>query len=433
MKSEDNIHTAFDEHDRPSVDIINDCVHCGFCLPTCPTYVETKNELDSPRGRIHLMKNAVEGKIPLDDSLVKHLDLCLGCLACETACPSGVKYSSLIETSRSQIERNYSRSGGENFIRSLIFSIFPYSLRLKLLLPFLLTFKYLGIKFILTKTRLINILPQILRNFINLTPDLSASEVFSGLPKFIESKTGVKYTVLLLKGCVQSVFFPNVNQSSVNVLSKLGCNIEIPKKQGCCGALSLHSGRMDEARQFARKLIDEFSKHEFDYIIVNSAGCGSSMKEYSELLKDDTEYSDKAKEFSLKTKDIMEFISEIGLDAKLKEVNKKLTYQDACHVAHGQKITTQPRELLKQIPGIEFCELKESDMCCGSAGIYNLVQPEMSQKLLNRKVLNIKDIKPDILTAANPGCLLQITSGLNKEGINIETAHPIELIDEAME
>ncbi len=433
MKSEDNLHTAFDEHDRPSIDIINDCVHCGFCLPTCPTYVETKNELDSPRGRIHLMKNAVEGKIPLDDSLVKHLDLCLGCLACETACPSGVKYSNLIETSRSQIERIYSRSGGENFIRSLIFSIFPYSLRLKLLLPFLLAFKYLGIKFVLTKTRLINILPQVLRNFINLTPDLSVSDAFSRLPKFVEAQKEVKYKVILLKGCVQSVFFPNVNQSSVNVLSKLGCNIEIPRKQGCCGALSLHSGRMNEARTFAKKLIDEFSKHEFDYIIVNSAGCGSSMKEYSELLKDDTEYSDKAKKFSSKTKDLMEFISEIGLVGQLISLNKKVTYQDACHVAHGQKITAQPRELLNQIPGIEFCELNESDMCCGSAGIYNLVQPEMSEKLLNRKVLNIKDIKPDILTAANPGCLLQITSGLSKEGIKIDTVHPIELIDEALE
>ncbi|NIP37659.1 MAG: 4Fe-4S dicluster domain-containing protein [Candidatus Dadabacteria bacterium] len=423
---------AFDEHDRPSAEIINDCVHCGFCLPTCPTYVETKNELDSPRGRIHLIKNAVEGKIPLDGSLVKHLDLCLGCLACETACPSGVKYSSLIETSRSQIERRYDRPGSENFIRSLIFSIFPYPLRLKLLLPFLLAQKYLGINFLLNKTGLINILPRVLRNFIKLAPDVDASAAFSGLPSFAQAAALARYKVILLRGCVQSVFFPKVNKASVNVLSKLGCNVEIPKKQGCCGALSLHSGRMDEARKFARRLIDEFSKYEAQYIIVNSAGCGSSMKGYSELLKDDPQYKNKAKEFSSKIKDIMEFIHEIGLDMELNEINKTVTYQDACHVAHGQGITLEPREFLHKIPGINFTELNESDMCCGSAGIYNLVQPDMSEKLLNRKVLNIKEIKPDVLVASNPGCLLQITSGLKKEGVKIETAHPIELIDQAI-
>jgi glycolate oxidase iron-sulfur subunit len=432
METENQIYSAFDQQDRPSLDIINDCVHCGFCLPACPTYVETHNELDSPRGRIHLIKNAVEGKIPLDDSLVKHLDLCLGCLACETACPSGVKYSSLIETSRSQIERRYNRNSFDKIIRSIIFSIFPYTLRLKLLSPFLLAYKYLGFKYFLNKTGLVEKLPSGIRNFIKLTPDIKASEFFSGLPKFVKSKNDKIYNVILLKGCVQSVFFPNVNKSTVNVLSKLGCDIEIPKKQGCCGALSLHSGRMEEARAFAKKLIDEFSKHDYDTIIVNSAGCGSSMKEYAILLIDDPEYRDKAKEFSSKTKDIIEFLDEIGFEADLNEINKKVTYQDACHIAHGQRITSEPRQLIKQIPGIQFAELSESDMCCGSAGIYNLVQPEMSEKLLKRKVLNIKEIKPDILVAGNPGCLLQITSGLNKEGINIETAHPIELIDEAM-
>ncbi len=432
METENQIYSAFDQQDRPSLDIINDCVHCGFCLPACPTYVETHNELDSPRGRIHLIKNAVEGKIPLDDSLVKHLDLCLGCLACETACPSGVKYSSLIETSRSQIERRYNRNSFDKIIRSIIFSIFPYTLRLKLLSPFLLAYKYLGFKYFLNKTGLVEKLPSGIRNFIKLTPDIKASEFFSGLPKFVKSKNDKIYNVILLKGCVQSVFSPNVNKSTVNVLSKLGCDIEIPKKQGCCGALSLHSGRMEEARAFAKKLIDEFSKHDYDTIIVNSAGCGSSMKEYAILLIDDPEYRDKAKQFSSKTKDIIEFLDEIGFEADLNEINKKVTYQDACHIAHGQRITSEPRQLIKQIPGIQFAELSESDMCCGSAGIYNLVQPEMSEKLLKRKVLNIKEIKPDILAAGNPGCLLQITSGLNKEGINIETAHPIELIDEAM-
>jgi len=432
METENQVYSAFDEQDRPSIDIINDCIHCGFCLQACHTYVVTLNELDSPRGRIHLIKNAVEGKIPLDDSLVKHLDLCLGCLACETACPSGVKYSSLIETSRSQIERRYNRNSFDKIIRTIIFAIFPYTLRLKLLSPFLLAYKYLGFKYFLNKTGLVEKLPPKIRNFIKLTPDIKASEIFSSLPKFVKSKNDKIYNVILLKGCVQSVFFPNVNKSTVNVLSKLGCDIEIPNKQGCCGALSLHSGRMEEARSFARKLIDQFSSYDYDWVIVNSAGCGSSMKEYAKLLIDDPEYRDKAKQFSLKTKDIIEFLDEIGFKADLNEINKKVTYQDACHIAHGQRITSAPRQLIKQIPGIQFAELSESDMCCGSAGIYNLVQPEMSEKLLKRKILNIKEIKPDILVAGNPGCLLQIQSGLNKEGINIETAHPIELIDEAM-
>ncbi|NIT13308.1 MAG: 4Fe-4S dicluster domain-containing protein, partial [Candidatus Dadabacteria bacterium] len=264
MEEKNQIYSAFDEHDRPSTDIINDCVHCGFCLPACPTYVETKNELDSPRGRIHLMKNAVEGKIPLDESLVKHIDLCLGCLACETACPSGVKYSSLIETSRSQIQRRFKRDVGETFMRGFIFSIFPYTLRLKLLLPFLLLYKYLGIQFILNKTRFISLLPKVIKNFIKLNPDINISDAFTSLPKFIESTKEMKYSVILLKGCVQSVFFPRVNHSTVNVLSKLGCSVQIPKKQGCCGALSLHSGRMDEARIFARKIIDQFFSLEYD-------------------------------------------------------------------------------------------------------------------------------------------------------------------------
>lgn len=432
METEIDLTTAFDDHDKPSADIISDCVHCGFCLPTCPTYVETRNELDSPRGRIHLIKNALEDKIPLDGSLIKHLDLCLGCLACETACPSGVKYSKLIETSRSQIERRHEREGMDKFIRSLIFFIFPYRWRLKMLLPFMLAFKYLGIKFFITKTKLINLLPQSLQNFIKLSPEVDLSESFSSLPKLVESEKQHPRRVIMLKGCVQSVFFPKVNNSTVNVLSKLGCRVEIPKKQGCCGALSLHSGRMDEARVFAKKLIDEFSKYEYDTIIVNSAGCGSSMKEYHELLSDDPDYAEKSKEFIAKTKDIMEFISEIGMHKELDELKCKITYQDACHIAHGQKITSQPRKVLNQIPGLEFKELKESDMCCGSAGIYNLVQPEMSAKLLKRKVLNIKEINPDILTAANPGCLLQITSGLKEQGINIETAHPIELLDKSL-
>jgi len=424
--------SAFDDKDKPSIDIINDCVRCGFCLPSCPTYVETGNELDSPRGRIHLMKNAVEGKIPLDSSLVKHLDLCLGCLACETSCPSGVKYSSLIESSRSQIERRYKRNSIEKIIREIIFYILPYPNRLKLLLPLLLIYHHFGIKFLLYKTGFIEKLPEKIKGIIKIIPDLNISKTLTSTPTSVKSRGKTKFRIALLKGCVQSVFFPSVNQATIRVLSKSGCDVFIPRNQGCCGALSLHSGRLEEARTFARNTIDNFLTDNFDYIIVNSAGCGSSIKEYSDLLKDDEEYLEKAKQVIYKTKDIMEFLYEIGINENLKQINKKVTYQDACHLIHGQKIKSQPRDLIQQIPGIEFIELPESDTCCGSAGIYNLVQTDMSQRILDNKIANIIKIKPDLVAAGNPGCLMQIQSGLRNEKIDIGTCHPIELLDEAI-
>ncbi len=429
MEEKNITYQAFDEIDPPSLDIIHDCVHCGFCLSACPTYLETGNELDSPRGRIYLMKSALEGRIPLGQSLVKHLDLCLGCLACEPACPSGVRYSKLIEAGRSQIERRYNRPFSEKFYRSFLFSIFPYPRRLKFLLPFLVLYQSTGINRLIRSSRILNILSKKLAHMEEMLPGTKFSSIFSSLPEVIPAKGKKRYRVALLTGCVQSVLFSETNAATARVLSQNGCEVIIPKNQGCCGALSLHSGRLSEARDFARSSIEVFEKYEVDAVIVNSAGCGSTMKEYGELLNNDLSYAERAEKLSKKTKDIMEFLADIGLQGELKELKLRVTYQDVCHIAHAQKIKEHPRKIIKQIPGIEFIELPESDLCCGSAGIYNLIEPEMADRLLERKISKLKETGVQVLVAGNPGCLLQIGMGIKRHGLHIKTAHPIELLD----
>ncbi|MEQ9619343.1 MAG: heterodisulfide reductase-related iron-sulfur binding cluster [Deltaproteobacteria bacterium] len=421
--------SAFDDTDKPSREIIEDCVHCGFCLSACPTYLQTGNELDSPRGRIYLMKSASEGEIPLHGSLVKHLDMCLGCLACEPACPSGVRYGRLIEAGRSQIERRYERPFFEKLYRSLIFSIFPYPERLRVLLPFFYIYQKLGIRSLLGSSGVRAKLPLKLAQMEEMLPEVTSPVVRSALPRVIPARGERRHRVALLTGCVQSVFFAKTNEATVSVLTENGCEVVVPQNQGCCGALSVHSGRLSEGREFAKLLIEEFEGLEVDAIIVNSAGCGSTMKEYGEILREDAEFAGRAGEMSGRTRDIMEFLSEIGLAGGLKELNLKVTYQDACHLGHAQKIKDQPRDILKQIPGLELVELSESDLCCGSAGIYNLVEPEMSRRLLERKTGHLKNTGADILVAGNPGCLLQIQKGIKQHGLNIRTAHPVELLD----
>jgi glycolate oxidase iron-sulfur subunit len=417
---------AFDEIDKPSLKIIKDCVHCGFCLSACPTYLQTGNELDSPRGRIYLMKSAVEGRIPMGDGLVKHLDLCLGCLACEPACPSGVRYGSLIEAARSQIERRYERSFSEGLYRSLLFSIFPYPTRLKLLMPFLCFYQTTGLQRLLNE---LGVLPKRLAHAQAMLPEVKLSNVLHKLPGIVSAKGKRRFRVAMLKGCVQSVLFPQTNEATMRVLSENGCEVVMPKNQGCCGALSIHTGRLSEGRELARANIDTFTKHDVDAIIVNSAGCGSSMKEYGEILKEDPLYAEKAKKISEQTKDVMEFLADVGLQGELRELKLKVTYQDACHLGHAQRIKTHPRKIIKQIRGIDFVELPESDLCCGSAGIYNLIQPEMSEGLLERKISSLKEIGVDYIVAGNPGCLLQIQKGIKLSGLKIKAVHPIQLLD----
>ena len=421
---------GFDEVDKPQSSIINDCVHCGFCLSACPTYLETGNELDSPRGRIYLIKSVSEGKIPIADSLVKHLDLCLGCLACETACPSEVRYRDLIEKSRFQIELKHKRGILKRLYRWSIFSLFPYSNRLKWLVPPSYLYNKLGIKKLISKTGILKKISSSLHEMHLMIPE-TKSFLPKKLPEISKANGELKYKVAILTGCVQSTFFSETNEATVRVLNKNNCEVIIPEDQGCCGALSIHSGRLNEGRKFARKFIDLFYSLDVDYIIINSAGCGSSIKDYWELLKDDSEYSKKAEKVSKKTRDLMEFLDEIEINSEMKELNLTITYQDACHISHGQKIKSAPRNILTKIPGISFVEMEESDRCCGSAGIYNLLEKDMSNKILNRKVKNVIKTNAHYIVASNPGCLIQIRKGLNNNSLDIKTAHPVEILDMA--
>ena len=422
-----SLETAFDHTDRPSRKIIQDCVHCGFCLSACPTYLETGNELDSPRGRIHLIKAAEEGRIPMGESLVRHLDLCLGCLACETACPSGVRYGSLIEMSRGQIERRYKRGLGEKILRAFIFRVFPYPRRLKLLLPFVYLAGALGLKRIFPP-RLLDRISLPASSMFHMLPEVS-SAFGETLSAFYPAVGETRKKVALLSGCVQGVFFPEINRATVEVLRASGCEVFVPKNQGCCGALSVHSGRLEEGREFARKLVALFAALDIDAVVVNSAGCGSTMKEYAEILRGDPVYSEAAQRLSGKTVDVMEFLSDAGMGAPLHPLDISVTYQDACHIVHGQGIRSAPRELLGSIPGLELVEMRRSDHCCGSAGIYNIVQTEMSAKLLSGKISEIEKTGADYLAVGNPGCMIQIRKGLLGSGSGTKIVHPVEILN----
>lgn len=422
-----SLETAFDDTDRPSGKIIQDCVHCGFCLSSCPTYLETGNELDSPRGRIHLIKAAAEGRIPMGTSLVKHLDLCLGCLACETACPSGVKYGSLIEMSRGQIERRFKRGLGEKILRAFIFKIFPYPQRLKLLLPFVYLVKVLGLKKVFPPT-LLNRVSLSASSMFHMLPEVSSAfgeTLLASYPALEERKK----KVALLSGCVQGVFFPEINRATIEVLRASGCEVFVPQNQGCCGALSVHSGRLEEGRMFARGLVDLFTALDVDAVVVNSAGCGSTMKEYAEILRGDPVYSEAAALLSAKTVDVMEFLSDAGIGAPLHPLDIRVTYQDACHIVHGQRIRSAPRELLRNVPGLKFTEMPRSDHCCGSAGIYNIMQPEMSARLLSGKISEVEKTGADYLAVGNPGCMIQIRKGLLGSDSPTKVVHPVEILN----
>ncbi len=419
---------GFDAHNAPDPEIIADCVHCGFCLPTCPTYALWGEEMDSPRGRIQLMKMVSQGEIGITDSVRRHWDQCLGCMACVTACPSGVRYDRLIEATRAQVERQTSRSGGDRLVREMIFALFPHPERLRLFLPMLWAYQRLGGARLMQSPLATRLLSSQLRAMEAMAPpvDLDTREP---LVEVIPARGQVRRRVGMLLGCVQRVFFEEVNAATVRTLTAEGCEVVIPAKQGCCGALSIHAGREKEGLAYARKLIDVFSAWDVDAIVVNVAGCGSNMKDYAHLLRDDPRYAERAAALSAKTRDIAEFLMDMEPLAPRAAIAARVAYHDACHLAHAQGIRRQPRALLATIPGLDVVSLPESEMCCGSAGIYNLVEPEPAAALGERKARNVLSAEPDALVASNPGCLLQISTALRRLGADIPTLHPIELVD----
>ena len=411
------------------------CVHCGLCLASCPTYLESGNENDSPRGRIYLMRAVQDGRLPLGDTAVRHIDLCLGCRACEAACPSGVEYGELLEHTRDHIEKHYRRPAWQKFLRRVaIEKVFPFPGRMRLaLLP----------AKIMRAVRADKLLPKFAREALALVPD-SARVV--ELPMVSSAATGPrKGRVGFISGCVMSVLFGETNAASVWLLNLAGYEVVTPPLQGCCGALYAHGGSLERARACARHNIEVFERHNLSAIVINAAGCGSTLKEYGHLLRGDAQWAERADKFSAKVKDLTEWLMEIKFQVPSSKFQgvansalraphsaRKVTYHDACHLAHPQRITKQPRELIKAVAGENLVQLPESDVCCGSAGSYNLTEPAMAGRLQQRKVENILKTGAQIVVTTNPGCILQLRAGLKKAGARVEVLHIADFLLRAL-
>jgi glycolate oxidase iron-sulfur subunit len=419
---------AFDDHHPPSADLAADCVHCGFCLPTCPTYVLWGEEMDSPRGRIYLMQAGLDGE-PLSDSMVQHFDACLGCMACVTACPSGVQYDRLIEATRAQVERRHRRPLADRLLREAIFALFPHPRRLRLLRGPLSAYRRSGLQRLVQRSGVLDRLSPSLAAMEALAPPVQPAQ---RLPERVEARGTRRAVVGMLTGCVQREFFPRVNAATARVLAMEGCDVVIPRSQGCCGALSVHNGREAEAASYARATIDAFEAAGVEYVVVNAAGCGSSMKEYAELLADDPAYAERAARFAASVRDVTEIISELGPVASRHPLPVTIAYHDACHLAHAQGVRAQPRELLRGVPGLELREIADPEICCGSAGIYNLLHPEPARDLGDRKARNVLATGADVLVTANPGCLMQVAAAVERLGGRIALAHTVEVLDASL-
>jgi len=405
--------------------LMDKCVHCGFCLPTCPSYLLLGQEMDSPRGRIYMMKAGVDGRMTMSDGMVGHFDTCLGCMACETACPSGVRYAPLIEETRAAIEHHHERPLGERLFRRLLFLLLPYPARLRVIaLPLVFVNLLRG------WPGLLKLLPRRLSNLIELAPDATLSGLTTSVPERTPASGTARMRVGLMTGCVQRVFFSRVNDATVRVLAAEGCEVVAPAGQGCCGALALHSGRDEDARAFARDLIATFERSNVDVVVVNAAGCGSTMKGYGELFRNDPAWVERARAFDARVRDVTEVVA--GFDARRAPrhpIEMRVAYHDACHLAHAQGVRQPPRDVLGSIPGLTIVPIADGDICCGSAGIFNLVQPEMAAELGRRKVEKIDEARPDAVATTNPGCMLQIGAAGRAAGQSRPVYHVVELLD----
>jgi glycolate oxidase iron-sulfur subunit len=404
--------------DAPRQVDLDKCVHCGLCLNSCPTYRELHVEMDSPRGRIYQMVQVAAGA-PITDSYREHIDLCLACRACETACPSGVKYGRLVEAARSDIEQRSRRPWPTRLLRNLVFEhLLPSRMWLRAAGSAMAVHQRLGLN---------KLLPRRLRELDSLAPKIETPFFFRGIGKVFPSQGVQRFKVAFLAGCIANICFARLNEATVRVLQANGCEVTIPAEQTCCGALHVHAGLRDSARRLARKNIGALADGGYDAILTNAGGCGSTLKEYDELLEDDP----RAKKFVSLMKDVNEFLASAGLTQKLNEVRAAVTYQDSCHLAHGQRVRSAPRQLLRQIPGLTLKEMRMSDICCGSAGIYNVVHTDMSMALLEKKMETINATGADRIVTANPGCMLQLRAGVARWGHGQRVSHVVELLDES--
>jgi len=453
-------------------DLMRQCIHCGFCLPTCPTYALLGVEMDSPRGRIYQMQAVAEGRMMISPEFVDHMYCCLGCRACETACPSGVQFGKLIEAAREQIqietsnlptfskqnlesieptsnnemqldhapiERNPLNLLTDRALRLFFFDfMLPSRMVTSFIFAFLKVYQRSGLQTLIRRTGLLdfaNALPTPLQGTLKtpeeLMPSVSGELIPKLLPEVTPALTQKRYRVGFISGCIMDQIYRDINEATIRVLTANGCEVVTPPLQKCCGALHVHAGEAKQGRQLARHNIDTFEPYNCDAIIINSAGCGSNLKEYGHLLRDDPAYASRAMAFSAKVKDISEFLVSINLNRELGPLDRTITYHDACHLFHGQKVKQQPRELLRTIPGLTIVNLKESDWCCGSAGIYNITNQEMASQLLERKMNNILATGANAVVTGNPGCMMQIALGARQKGYDLAVMHPIQLLDES--
>ena len=414
--------------------VVQQCMHCGLCLPTCPTYEATKVERHSPRGRIALMRAIADDRLPVTRTFAEEMYYCLGCLACVTACPAGVNYADLFEHARAEAEASHVLdSPKRRLIRAFALRwLFMDLHRLDWVGRILRLYQELGLQSFVRRSGVLKLLPARVRELEAMTPRIQTRFSADLIPPLLPASGQRRFRVALLTGCAQDLLFSDMNLDTAEVLARNGCEVITPPEQQCCGSLHAHNGEWELAQQLAREQIDQFPPEQFDAIITNAGGCGSHLKHYRKLLADDPRYRDRAALWDARVKDVHEWLIEIGLQPPSSHGPQQfVTYHESCHLAHGQKITAQPRELLRAIPNLTLIELPESSWCCGSAGIYNLVQPEMAGQLLDRKINHIRSTGARIVATANPGCLLQLVNGARQQGLDLRVVHPITLLAEA--
>ena len=424
-------HPGFSTPDGPREEDMYKCVHCGFCLQACPTYLETGLETESPRGRIALMKAVNEGRIGITPEVYRHWDLCIQCRACEVACPSGVPYGNLIEATMSEVEPRRKKRFFPRLLGSLVLNkIIPHQGRLEFLASVLRLYQWTGLQTAIRKTKVLSALAPGLAELEMSSPTVSKRR-FKARGQVASAKGEVRARVAILSGCVMPLMHGPEMDAAVRVLTRNGCEVEVTEGQGCCGAIHSHVGELDRARDLARRNIDAFEERGVDAVIVASAGCGARMKEYGHLLEDDPDYAERAARLSARVKDIHEFLVDLPFAPPLGMVEKRVTYQDSCHLANAQRVTDAPRTILTSIPGVELVEMERSDVCCGAGGTYTITEREFSLRVLDSKMKNVGKTNADVLATANPGCVLQLQFGAQRYGPPVEVAYVTDLLDEA--